>query len=112
MYLDEYKEFLKESNFNEKQIEFILNVRKNYDFFEQEEEKLYQSYDDDGAYRFEFSVRVDNFERELSETFNKSGLFEEDDESNMSEIYNWGQEDTREYITEVEVKFFTQRERI
>ena len=51
-----------------------------------------------------YSDILDDWERDQWYTFNRSGLFEKDDEENLSDITDWGQDDTRRYITEIEIE--------
>lgn len=76
-----YREELLYDKFNEKQVKFLIEQRNNYldikdnDFFD-----------------------YDSWERDMWYTMNRSGLFEKDKE-NKTEIYDWGPNDTRAYIS-------------
>jgi len=76
-------ESLKDSEFNDKQIAFILERIKEYD-----EIRKFESFD------------IDNYERDMWYTINQSGLFEKDDDENLTDIDTWSPEDTRSYITD------------
>ncbi len=89
---EQYLDFLNENNFNNEQIALILNVRKQFEAFEKEFE------DAEG-----YLDMLDGWERDQWYTFNRSGLFEANDEENVSEITDWHQDDTRRYITEIEI---------
>ena len=78
------KEGLKKDGFNEAQKKLVLNVFEEWISF-------ISAVDD--------PVAIDNWERDQWYTFNRSGLFE-DDESNKTDITNWSQWETRHYITE------------
>ena len=80
---ENYISFLQSMNFNEAQIELIVRVKEEYDGLPHR----------DAGY-------VDGWERDQWYTFNRSGLFEGDDEDNKTHIDDWTQSDTREYITE------------
>lgn len=79
---EDYIEFLKEENFNEKQIDFLIKQRNNF---------LEVSQDPEFDY--------DTWERDMWYTMNRSGLFEKDEE-NKTEIYDWDPNHTRFYISE------------
>ena len=89
----EYFEFLKENDFNEKQIGLIMDVRNQFEEFEADNEN-------EEGYLF----ALDGWERDQWYTFNRSGLFEANDEENVSDITDWAQEDTRRYITEIVIE--------
>lgn len=89
---EQYIEFLEDNDFNPKQIKLILDVRANFEDFEEENENNY-----------DWSVLVDGWERAQWSVFNKSELFEVNEE-NTSDITDWAQFDTRYYITEMDVK--------
>jgi hypothetical protein len=82
--LEDYIEFLKESDFNKEQIDFIIKQRQIYDEISKEDSFYYDSY-----------------ERDMWYTMNRSGLFEKD-ELNKSEIDSWIPTYTRIYITETD----------
>lgn len=69
--------------FNDEQLQLIQEVRDQY-----KAQKETEEFDED------------TFERDLWYTFNRSGLFEKDDDNNRSDISNWGVHHTRIYITE------------
>jgi hypothetical protein len=79
----DYIEFLKDWDFNDEQIEFLVKQRDNY---------LQLSEDPDFDY--------DWYERDMWYTMNRSGLFEKD-ENNITEIYDWGPNETKLFITEL-----------
>lgn len=83
--VDRLKEGLKQDGFNEDQIELVLEAFKEWI-------TLY----DEGI----DSVEIDRWERDQWYRFNRSGLFEEDDENNKTDITDWSQWETRHYITE------------
>ena len=72
--------------FNKKQLELISTVRAEFKAFKQECKNNLDA--------------IDGWERDQWYTFNRSGLFEANDEENLSGITNWHQNDTRRYITE------------
>jgi hypothetical protein len=86
-----YLDFLNEDNFNAEQIALILNTRNQFESFEKEFEREERCLN-----------TLDGWEKDQWYTFNQSGLFE-DIEENLSGITAWEQEDTRRYITEVEI---------
>lgn len=88
---EEYLEFLRESEFNDSQIKLIVDTRVNFEAFEKENENTE-----------DYAAILDGWERDQWYTFNRSGLFENDD-FNDSGITDWEQSDTRRYITEIEI---------
>jgi hypothetical protein len=80
---DDYREFLKDMDFNPEQVNFIVQQRENYESLLEDPMFYYDSY-----------------ERDLWYTMNRSGLFE-NDENNKSRITSWDPSHTRLYITEV-----------
>ena len=83
----ELMELLDAYNLNEEQKKLVLNVFEEWI-------SIISAVDD--------PVAIDNWERDQWYTFNRSGLFE-DDESNKTDITNWQQWHTRLFITEVPV---------
>jgi len=83
MTTDDYIQFLKDENFNDAQIEFLLIRKEEYERISQNEDFWY-----------------DGYERDMWYTMNRSGLFEKD-EDNKTEIYHWCPDETRYYITEL-----------
>lgn len=90
---EEYVEFLRENNFNQKQIDLITSVRTNFESFEKDNEE-----------NEDYSIALDGWERDQWYTFNRSGLFEDNDEENLSDITCWSQIETRMYVTEIEIQ--------
>ena len=84
----EYFYFLVRNDFNQAQIDLILGVRRQYEALE---------YGGD-------LIALDGWERDQWYTFNQSGLFEADDEENVSGITSWSQCDTRLFITEIVIE--------
>lgn len=83
--VDRLKEGLKRDEFNEAQIELVLEAFEEWTI-------LY----DEGM----DSIAIDQWERDQWYRFNQSGLFEKDDENNKTDIIDWSQWETRHYITE------------
>lgn len=81
---EDYEDFLRNDDFNNEQIKFLIAQRKNYEVQRKEE---YFDYD--------------TYERDMWYTMNRSGLFEKDSE-NKTEIYDWDSSHTRLYITETD----------
>jgi len=86
-----YIEFLSSFNFNQSQIDFIV---KQAEFYYSICKEDYFNYD--------------CYERDLWYVFNQSGLFESNDENNISDIDIWDTSDTRFYITEIKDCFLNQ----
>ena len=78
-----YENWLKRMDFNNEQIQFIMNQRQEYLNLKRDK---YFSYD--------------SYERDLWYTMNRSGLFEKD-KANKSDITNWNPTHTRLFITEI-----------
>jgi len=78
-----YKQFLKNMDFNPEQVEFIFKQYQIYESLSKEKHFDYDTYEGDMWY-----------------TMNRSGLFEKTKE-NKSGITSWDPHDTRLFITEV-----------
>jgi len=79
----DYIKFLEDWDFNNEQIEFLVKQREIYLQLSEEPDFYYDAY-----------------ERNMWYTMNRSGLFEKD-ENNITEIYDWGPNETRLFITEL-----------
>lgn len=89
-FIEQYRAFLEHHRFNEKQIELIEKVKVDFELIDKESDEAF--------------IEVDTWERAQWYTFNRSGLFERDEE-NQSGIFDWAQAHTRMYITEYEYQF-------
>ncbi len=75
--------YLEKIGFNEEQIMFIDEQINNY--MHQKEDEYFD---------------YDSYERDMWFVMNRSGLFERD-EDNKTDIFDWGPNETRSYITEI-----------
>jgi hypothetical protein len=97
--VQKYSDFLTRFNFNEEQINFLIDQRRIYETAKRNTETVVC-----GTCGNSKEVRTfdnDTYEREMWYTMNCSGLFEKDDEDNKTGIKNWTPDYTRLFITEV-----------
>jgi hypothetical protein len=95
---DRYTKFLESYDFNEEQINFLIDQRHNFEALRRNTER--EKCEKCGEYHETNDFDLDTYEREMWYTMNRSGLFE-DDEENKTGITDWTPEHTRRFITEL-----------
>lgn len=95
--IDRYTNFLKRYDFNEDQINFLIDQRNAFESLKRNEE--IEVCETCGKKKNAPQFDYDGYEREMWYTMNRSGLFE-DDEENKTGITNWTPHHTRRFITE------------
>jgi hypothetical protein len=96
--VDKYTKFLEAYDFNEDQINFLIDQKNNYENLKRSTET--EICDKCGKAQEVSYFDEDTYEREMWFTMNRSGLFE-DEEENRTGITDWTPAETRQFITEV-----------